>query len=123
VKPSLEDNAMKMKPTAPAEVTEEDIRAYAYHLYEQSGRTPDRDTDNWLEAEACLRANIPAHSSHLRLHHHLARSASERPTAEEPRVTARPGKRATARTSASTPASSSATPGEREARKQAAGKV
>lgn len=37
----------------------EDIRAYAAHLYEQSGRIPNRDIENWLEAKACLEANLP----------------------------------------------------------------
>ena len=47
---------MKTKNQSRAEVTEEDIRAYAAHLYEQSGRVAGRDLDNWLEAEQCLRA-------------------------------------------------------------------
>ncbi len=34
------------------------VSDYAYHLYEQSGRTPGRALDNWLEAEACIRANL-----------------------------------------------------------------
>ena len=51
-----------------------DIRDYAYHLYLESGRMPDRDVGNWLEAEACLRANIPKDCSDQRLHHHLSRS-------------------------------------------------
>ena len=37
---------------------EEDIRAYAAHLYEQSGRVPNRDIENWLEAKTCLEANV-----------------------------------------------------------------
>lgn len=43
------------------------VRDYAYHLYEQSGRVPGRDLENWLEAEACLAANLPADVSHHRL--------------------------------------------------------
>ena len=35
------------------------IRDYAEHLFEQSGRMPGQDLDNWLEAEACLTANLP----------------------------------------------------------------
>ena len=36
--------------------TDDDIRAYAHHLYVQSGRVAGRALDHWLEAEACLRA-------------------------------------------------------------------
>jgi len=50
--------------------TEAEIRDYAQHLFEQSGRIPGRDLDNWLEAKACLEANIPRHLTHLRLHRH-----------------------------------------------------
>ena len=51
--------------------TYEQIREYAYHLYEQNGRVPGHDLDNWLEAEACLTANIPRIHSRTRLHRHL----------------------------------------------------
>jgi hypothetical protein len=54
--------------TAPSE---DDIRDYAYHLYQQSRCVPGHDVDNWLEATACLKANIPAHYSHSRLHQHV----------------------------------------------------
>ena len=53
------------------EPTEDDIRAYAYHLYEQSNCAPGRDLDNWQEAIACLKAAVPADASHGRLHRHL----------------------------------------------------
>lgn len=53
---------MKKKPGAKSRVQhepdEELIRDYARHLYEQSGRIPGRDLDNWFEAKACL--EIPA---------------------------------------------------------------
>jgi RNA polymerase-binding transcription factor DksA len=39
--------------SAPAE---HEIRERAYQLYEQSGRLPGRDWDNWLRAEAELRS-------------------------------------------------------------------
>ena len=41
---------------------EDDIRAYAAHLYVRSGRIPNRDIENWLEAKACLEAHfaVPA---------------------------------------------------------------
>lgn len=51
--------------------TDDDIRSYAAHLYEQSGRIEGRDLDNWLEAKACLEASVPREQSHRRLHEHL----------------------------------------------------
>jgi hypothetical protein len=51
--------------------SDEDIRDYAYHLYQQSGCVPGHDLDNWLEATACLKANIPASRSRTRLHRHV----------------------------------------------------
>jgi hypothetical protein len=57
--------------TAPARtVTEDEIRDYAYHLYQQGGCIPGHDVENWIEAKACLEANIPREHSHTRLHHH-----------------------------------------------------
>lgn len=53
------------------EPSEDDIRDYAYHLYEQSGCIPGHDIDNWLEAKACIMSNIPTHSTRTRLHRHL----------------------------------------------------
>jgi hypothetical protein len=50
---------MKHHPAPPAELplpTDDDIRDYACHLYVLSGRIPGRDLDNWLEAEASLKA-------------------------------------------------------------------
>jgi hypothetical protein len=57
--------------------SEEEIREYAFHLYQQSGCRPGRDLDNWLEAKACLSLNIPRGSSHTRLHRHLHRSTGK----------------------------------------------
>jgi len=51
--------------------SQDDISAYAFHLYEQSHCAPGHDLDNWLEATACLNANIPAQHSGARLHHHV----------------------------------------------------
>ena len=62
-------------PTLPDELREDDISAYAYHLYEQSGRVSGRDEENWFEARACLTTNIPMHQSHRRLHEHLTGQA------------------------------------------------
>jgi hypothetical protein len=53
---------------ASREFTEDDIRDYAFHLYQQSGCVPGHDLDNWLEAKACLEANIPKHHARTRLH-------------------------------------------------------
>ena len=62
---------MKKPPTFLPEPTEDDIREYAFHLYQQSSCAPDHDLDNWLEASACLKTNIPAFRSHTRLHSHV----------------------------------------------------
>jgi len=51
--------------------SDDEIRDYAYHLYQQSTCAPGHDLDNWLEATACLKANIPAHQSGTRLHRHV----------------------------------------------------
>ena len=51
-----------------ASLTEDEIRDYAYHLYDQSGFAAGRDLDNWLEARACLSSGISKADSHIRLH-------------------------------------------------------
>ncbi len=51
--------------------SEDDIRAYAYHLYQQSNCAEGRDLDNWLEATACLKANVPPHEAGTRLHRYF----------------------------------------------------
>ena len=64
---------MKKKSPSPvvlAGPSENEIREYAFHLYELSNRAPDRDLDNWYEATACLKAHIPTHQSGRRLHRH-----------------------------------------------------
>jgi hypothetical protein len=50
--------------------SEGEIRDYANHLYTQRGSVNGHDGDDWLEAEVCLRANIPKESSRTRMHHH-----------------------------------------------------
>ena len=55
--------------TPPAS-SEAEIRDYANHLYVQGGSVPGHEHDDWLEAEACLNANIPKESSRTRMHHH-----------------------------------------------------
>ena len=65
---------MKNNPNLPpvvAEPSENEISDYAYHLYVQGNYAPGHDVDNWLEATACLKAHIPAHSSQRRLHLHI----------------------------------------------------
>jgi hypothetical protein len=65
---------MKNKSNGPltrSHPSEDDIRDYAYHLYEQGNYAPGHDLDNWFEATACLQANIPSHQSAARLHHHF----------------------------------------------------
>ncbi len=77
-------NPMKTNliPTAtPVAPSEADIRDFAYHLYVQGGSIPGRDLEDWLEAEACLRACIPAAQSQGRLHHHLRRMGRALPAA------------------------------------------
>jgi len=66
------DPTMKTNPlpaTAP-QPSEDEIRDYANHLYVQHGSVNGHESDDWFEAEACLRANIPKESSRIRLHHH-----------------------------------------------------
>jgi len=65
---------MKNNPTLPSvlpEPNEADIRDYAFHLYVQNRCTPGHDLDDWLEAAACLKANIPPHQAASRLHRHV----------------------------------------------------
>jgi hypothetical protein len=59
------------QPSASApQPADDEIRDYANHLYVQNGSSNGHDRDDWLEAEACLRANIPKESSRTRMHHH-----------------------------------------------------
>ena len=58
---------------------EDSVRAYAYHLYQEGGCMPGHDLDNWFEATACLKAHIPAHTSHLRLSQHVSDLAKRGP--------------------------------------------
>jgi hypothetical protein len=48
----------------------DEIRDYANHLYLQHGSVNGHDADDWLEAEACLRAGVPKEASRTRMHHH-----------------------------------------------------
>jgi hypothetical protein len=63
---------MQTKPQAPPppvrEPTDDAIRDYAFHLYQQSGCVPGHDLENWLEAKACLAANLPRELSPPRQH-------------------------------------------------------
>jgi hypothetical protein len=60
-----------IRPLVLPKPSEDDIRDYAFHLYQQSNCIPGQDLDNWLEATACLKANIPSHRSGTRLHQHV----------------------------------------------------
>jgi len=55
--------------TAP-QASEDEIRDYANHLYVQRGSVNGHHCEDWLEAEACLGANIPKESTRTRMHHH-----------------------------------------------------
>jgi hypothetical protein len=67
---------MKIAPASPsrfpAEPDEDDIRTFAYHLYEQSDGAPGHDLDHWFEATACLKAAIPGNLVPTRLPRHRA---------------------------------------------------
>lgn len=51
------------RPAVVPQPSEQEISDYAFHLYQQSNCEPGRDLDNWQEATAALKANIPR--SHL----------------------------------------------------------
>ena len=55
--------------TAP-QPSEDEIRDYANHLFVQRGSVHGHDHDDWLEAKACLSANIPKETSRTRMHLH-----------------------------------------------------
>jgi hypothetical protein len=65
-----------LSPAPVQEPGEDIVREYAYHLYEQGNYAPGHEIDNWLEATACLKAHIPAHSSHRWLHQHPSEAPS-----------------------------------------------
>jgi hypothetical protein len=62
-----------LKPQAPPALppTEDAIRDYAFHLYEQGGHSHGHDVDYWQEAKACILANIPKESTRIRMHNHI----------------------------------------------------
>jgi hypothetical protein len=64
----MKKNPFKTPRTLSREPSEDEIRDYAYHLYQQSGCTPGHDLDNWLEAKACLEANVARQHTRVRLH-------------------------------------------------------
>ena len=68
------EESAPLRPFSSSEPSEDAIRDYAYQLYQQSSGVPDHDLDHWLEATACLRANIPALRSGTRLHQYVNRS-------------------------------------------------
>ncbi len=48
---------------APPTISEDDIRSYAYHLYEQGNCQSGNDLAHWFEAAAFLRTNPTGHRS------------------------------------------------------------
>ena len=70
VAPAYPTPTLKQLSAAAARPSEGEIRDYANHLYVQRGSVNGHDCDDWLEAEACLGANIPKESSRTRMHHH-----------------------------------------------------
>jgi hypothetical protein len=52
----------------PSPITDDRVREFAFQLYEQSGRTPGRDLENWLEAAALLTERVVARESNRRRH-------------------------------------------------------
>jgi hypothetical protein len=52
--------------TSASEPADEDIRNYAYRLFEQRGGEPGHDIDDWLEARAWLRSSVPGKRAHVR---------------------------------------------------------
>lgn len=65
-----------IRPLVLSKPSEDEIRDYAYHLYQRSNCAPGQDLGNWLEAIACLNAKIPPHQSGTRLHQQANESAS-----------------------------------------------
>jgi Cu/Zn superoxide dismutase len=57
--------------TLSIELSDGDIRDYAYHLFQQGNCVPGHDLDNWLEAIECLKAKIPSNRSGTRLHEYV----------------------------------------------------
>ena len=67
----MKNKSNAKKPITRLEPSDSDIRCYAYHLYSQSSGAPGHDVEDWLEARACLAANIPLNRSRTRLHRHV----------------------------------------------------
>jgi len=67
--PNTKPITLPPSPTSPRP-SDDEIRVYANHLYELRGGAHGHDHDDWLEAEACLAANIPKESLRTRMHHH-----------------------------------------------------
>jgi len=61
MKPPL--NQVAAGPVSGTEPSDEEIRRYAYHLYELDGCASGRALDHWLEAAACLKAPNPTPAS------------------------------------------------------------
>ncbi|MFY9925878.1 MAG: DUF2934 domain-containing protein [Opitutaceae bacterium] len=83
----MKKQAKAKGPRARSEPAENDIRVYAYHLYLQGNRAPGHDTEDWLEAKACLKANIPSTVSRTRLHRYLNEPQGDGPPLAPERIT------------------------------------
>lgn len=69
---NFEESAMKKTrrlATEPRYYTDDDLRAYAHHLWIQGGMSFDRDP--WGEAKACLEANLPPAEPRVRFRRQL----------------------------------------------------
>jgi len=66
-KSSSANNSSTLSSAPVQEPGDDAIREYAYHLYQQGSGEPGHEVDDWLEATACLKANIPSHSAVGRL--------------------------------------------------------
>ena len=76
-------NSSFSQPASPAiEPSEDEIREYAFHLYELDHCADGHHLQHWLEATACLKANIPRHDSNQRLHPYPAGSGQTKVFAE-----------------------------------------
>jgi len=69
-----------IRPLTASTPSGDDIRVYAYYLYQQSNGATGHDLDYWLEATACLKANIPAGRSGTRLHQYVNGSENGGPS-------------------------------------------
>jgi hypothetical protein len=85
-------NSSALTAASVQEPEENAVREYAYRLYQQGNGAPGHDVDDWLEATACLKANIPSQSSHRRLHEWTSKLVSSPAMAKREMATLRRGR-------------------------------